>query len=167
MLVKMSKNGDSLSLYEQNLQRDVVSLIEVPLELGSDARGLRAAPQYLLSRGLKEALVSSGLTVESVRLSCPNAPVARMVGRIKHVEEVVAVAHETSAVVAHRARKEFALVLGGDHSVSLGSIAGALKAQHNLGVIWIDAHADANTDETIALGQYPRHACCGAHGSRR
>lgn len=52
----------------------------------------------------------------------------------------------------HASRGNFVLTLGGDHSVALGSIAGILKARPNIGLIWIDAHADLNTPNTSISG---------------
>ena len=46
----------------------------------------------------------------------------------------------------------FSLVLGGDHSVAMGSISGVLRERPNLGVLWVDAHADINTMDTSASG---------------
>ena len=62
----------------------------------------------------------------------------------------------------------FPLVLGGDHSIALGSIRGAAKHK-KLGLLWIDAHADFNTDETTPSGNIhgmPLAALCGL-GDRR
>jgi arginase len=50
------------------------------------------------------------------------------------------------------ALKEFTLTLGGDHSIAIGSIGGALLSRPNLGVIWVDAHGDFNTPETSPSG---------------
>ncbi|MCY8323158.1 arginase family protein, partial [Bacillus inaquosorum] len=44
--------------------------------------------------------------------------------------------------------KKFPLVLGGDHSIAIGTLAGTAKHYDNLGVIWYDAHGDLNTLET-------------------
>jgi len=52
----------------------------------------------------------------------------------------------------HAERGNFVLTLGGDHSVAFGSIAGILKARPNIGLIWIDAHADLNTPNTSISG---------------
>ncbi len=46
----------------------------------------------------------------------------------------------------------FPLVLGGDHSIAIGTIAGVLQHKKNLGVIWFDAHGDINTAETSPSG---------------
>ena len=49
-------------------------------------------------------------------------------------------------------RGNFPLVLGGDHSIAIGTLAGLAKKYKNLGVIWYDAHADMNTAETSPSG---------------
>ena len=46
----------------------------------------------------------------------------------------------------------FPLVLGGDHSIAIGTLAGVAKHYKNLGVIWYDAHGDLNTEETSPSG---------------
>jgi arginase len=62
----------------------------------------------------------------------------------------------------------FPLVLGGDHSLSLGSIQGAARSK-KLGVIWVDAHADFNTQESTPSGNIhgmPLAALCGLGDAR-
>lgn len=49
-------------------------------------------------------------------------------------------------------KKRFPLILGGDHSIAIGTLAGISKHYNNLGVIWYDAHADSNTAETSPSG---------------
>ncbi|MCI2455246.1 arginase family protein, partial [Listeria monocytogenes] len=46
----------------------------------------------------------------------------------------------------------FPLILGGDHSIAIGTLAGVAKHYENLGVIWYDAHGDLNTEETSPSG---------------
>lgn len=48
----------------------------------------------------------------------------------------------------------FPLILGGDHSIGIGSLAGILEARPDTGVIWVDAHADLNTPETSGSGNF-------------
>src|SRR5699024_5014909 len=56
------------------------------------------------------------------------------------------------AVSTEIGRGNFPLVLGGDHSLGIGSISGVLEHYKNLGLIWFDAHGDANTMETTPSG---------------
>ena len=64
---------------------------------------------------------------------------------------------EKNELLAHKVDKvilegSFPLVLGGDHSISIGTVAGVAKHYQNLGVIWYDAHGDLNTVETSPSG---------------
>ena len=54
----------------------------------------------------------------------------------------------SNAVTEVMNKDQFPLILGGDHSIGAGSLAGVLKARPNTGVIWVDAHADINTPDT-------------------
>ena len=53
-----------------------------------------------------------------------------------------------STVAAEAAKGRFVLTLGGDHSIGVGTLAGILQARPDVGVLWVDAHADINTPET-------------------
>ncbi|MBR4999871.1 MAG: arginase, partial [Rikenellaceae bacterium] len=74
--------------------------------------------------------------------------------RLKHLEQIAEFNGKLSDEVHEILEQEkFSLVLGGDHSLAIGSIAGTIrKFGDNLGLIWIDAHADINTDETSPTG---------------
>jgi arginase len=88
---------------------------------------------------------------------------------LKHLEEIVATAEAPAELVGEaRADHRFPLVLGGDHSIALGSIAGSAR-NRRLGVIWIDAHADFNSAETTPSGNIhgmPLAASCGVGDPR-
>ena len=61
--------------------------------------------------------------------------------------------HMLSFIVEQEIKKgRFPIVLGGDHSIAIGTLAGTLRARPNIGVIWVDAHADLNTPETSESG---------------
>lgn len=145
---------DNLSFYEHEPVDRSVSIVGVPLELGSDERGLAVAPQYLLERGLEKVITSLGAEIADVMMIPCRKP-ERVVspGSAKYLNEVVAAARVSSMVVEKAARRgDFVLTLGGDHSIALGTIAGAALAHPSMGVIWIDAHPDANTHETTFSG---------------
>ena len=145
---------DNLSFYERPAQGDPVAILSIPLELGSDERGLAAAPKYLFKNGLESVITSVGREIsEAVTIFSPAARLVASAGRMKHVQEVMSVAKRSAAVVEAAARRGYTvLALGGDHSISFGSIAGAAAAHPSLGVIYIDAHPDCNTDETTISG---------------
>jgi arginase len=84
--------------------------------------------------------------------------------KLKYIDCIVPMARRTAGAVATSVQGGcFPLVLGGDHSIALGSIRGAAKHK-KLGVIWIDAHADFNTSATTPSGNIhgmPLAALCG------
>lgn len=72
---------------------------------------------------------------------------------LHYLAEVVRVNRELAALVASLgAAGEIPLILGGDHSIGIGALAGAAMLGHRLGVIWLDAHGDFNTDRTTPSG---------------
>jgi arginase len=70
-----------------------------------------------------------------------------------HAEEIVRAAEELAKTVADIVKSGATpVVLGGDHSIGIGTIAGLARAGHRVGVIWMDAHADINTPDTTPSG---------------
>eukprot|EP00916_Digyalum_oweni_P021458 GHVL01035640.1.p1 GENE.GHVL01035640.1~~GHVL01035640.1.p1 ORF type:complete len:290 (+),score=42.37 GHVL01035640.1:253-1122(+) len=67
----------------------------------------------------------------------------------------------SEAVFAAASKGRFVLTIGGDHSIACGSISGILRAKRKIAVIWVDAHADANTPQTTPSGNY--HGMPAAH----
>ena len=158
---------DNLSFYERELQGGSVSIVSVPIELGSDERGLAKAPRYLLDKGLEKVITSLHFDVsETKMIACPKPTYTASAGSAKYLEEIAMTARDSCAAVEKAARHgDFVLALGGDHSMAIGTIAGAALAHRSLGVIWIDAHPDANTHETTLSGNIhgmPAAALLGA-----
>jgi arginase len=136
-----------------------IAIIGAPMDLGAGRRGVDMGPSALRLAHLNEKLSSLGYDVEdlgNVRVDQPEAsPVglenARYLTQIAHtctrlMERVEQAADESKAP----------LVLGGDHSIAIGTIAGVAnhyrKSGHKIGVVWIDAHADMNTPESSPSG---------------
>ena len=144
---------DNLSFYENKLQNKSVAIVSIPLELGSDARGLAAAPKYLRRHGLEGMLKSLGCNI-SENLTIPVAKSEKTGARnAKHLHAVAdTMLRAYSAVEKAAKRGDFVLALGGDNAISIGTISGAAAAYPTLGVIWIDAHSDCNTPETTMTG---------------
>jgi arginase len=143
---------DTLSLYEQKPLDKPLTIISIPTDLGSDARGCAETPEYLYKHGLERMLASIGVEVnEKIGIPCPTLPVS--IGLLKNIEEIAEVSR-TTALETTKALKNnnIVLALGGDHSSAIGSIAGAANAYPSLGVIYIDAHPDVNTPETTLTG---------------
>jgi len=81
------------------------------------------------------------------------AATAAPVRKAKYVDEVIAMSDALSEQVqASIESGRFPLVLGGDHSIAIGTLAGLTQQYQQLGVIWFDAHADLNTEETSPSG---------------
>jgi arginase len=149
----ISESEDSLSFYENRLRHTSLSVLSIPLELGSDARGLAGAPQYLFDQGLLRMIKSLGLQVEEKKvIVSPKAP-GPSIGQAKNLPQIAAVATKSAAAATRMGnRGDFILSLGGDHSIAAGSISGASRTHKEIGVIWIDAHPDAHTTETSLSG---------------
>jgi arginase len=91
-------------------------------------------------------------TLDSIRVPEPGT---RSPGdpQLKYLEQIVACARELAGAVQSRIEHgSLPLILGGDHSISLGSVSGVANALGTIGVIWFDAHADFNTTDTSPSG---------------
>ncbi len=142
-----------------NSDSKVVNLIGFPMDLGADRRGVDMGPSALRIANLKGKLEQLGYeVVDSGDIFIQNVERQKITNpRLKYVNEIL----RTSKILAGKIekvleKKQFPLCLGGDHSMALGTIAGissyCKKNKLNLGIIWIDAHADMNTDETSPSG---------------
>src|SRR3989344_475159 len=147
-------NRDLLSLYEPKNSSEAITIVSVPLELGSDERGLAETPEYLKKHGLEQMFATLGCEIaERQTISCPKALGAASAGTMKHVKEIAIAGKRTKTAVEKAAKRgEKVLVIGGDHAVGFGTVAGASAVYKRLGVIYIDAHPDANTHETTISG---------------
>lgn len=136
---------------EMATNRRAVSLIGVPTDIGAGSRGASMGPEALRVAGLALALERQGVDVQDTgNLSGPANPWRKAVQGYRHLDEVVRwnqSLHE--AVLAELRRGRMPIVLGGDHSLGIGSISAV--ARHcrvqgkRLRVLWLDAHTDFNT----------------------
>lgn len=132
-----------------------IRIIGAPIDLGADRRGVDIGPNAIRYAGLSEQLQHLGHTVHDIgNLSVPppgSQPIGDM--RLKYLEPIVEVTEAlANQVTTALQENELPLILGGDHSIALGSVAGVAKVYKNIGVLWIDAHADFNTPETTPSG---------------
>ncbi|WP_276356725.1 arginase [Cohnella caldifontis] len=132
-----------------------IALIGVPLPWGADRPGLEMGPAALRSEKIKEKLESLGysvrdagdLAVDLLRKPCLPEE------KLKHLDEIARVNRELARLAAAVVGGgELPLVLGGDHSLAIGTVKGVLQHVRKLGVIWFDAHADVNTESTTTTG---------------
>ncbi|GAB6932402.1 arginase [Calditerricola satsumensis] len=132
-----------------------VALIGVPMDLGADRRGVDMGPSAMRYAGVMARLTRLGFHVDDVGdLVVPRpSGVAGQDLNLKHLPEVVEVNRNLAATVSEKVREGYIpLVLGGDHSIAIGTIAGVAQHYRNLGVLWFDAHGDLNTAETSPSG---------------
>ncbi|WP_216828526.1 arginase [Alkalihalobacterium elongatum] len=132
-----------------------VSIIGVPMDLGQKRRGVDMGPSALRYAGLIEEIEEIGYEVRDYGdLQIDRSRVKETVPvNLTNLHEVIRVSEELQREVEKiQEEGSFPLLLGGDHSMSIGSIAGLSKRYQNLGVIWYDAHADLNTAETSPSG---------------
>lgn len=126
-----------------------VKIIGVPLDLGSKPLGVGMGPAAIRYAGLPDALRFNG--IEHVDHGDLRIDAGK--GERNPVEEIARIAEELATVVAAAIGDGYLpFILGGDHSVSIGSIAGVSKTARRLGVLWLDCHPDANTPETSPSG---------------
>jgi arginase len=132
-----------------------IRIIGVPMDLGADRRGVDIGPSAIRYAGLHERLQSLGHTIHDVGNVIVPQPESQPVGslHLKYMEPITAVSIDLADVVSTGLeQQEFPLILGGDHSIALGSITGVARHHPNVGVIWLDAHADFNIEETTPSG---------------
>jgi arginase len=133
-----------------------VRIIGVPLDLGASRRGVDMGPSALRIARLVERLEGIGYTVEDGgNLIVSQREQLVSCGR-DALTAIAELSRELATVTAQAVRDgAIPLVLGGDHSLAMGSVAGVATALAErgeaLGVIWLDAHGDINTPETSAV----------------
>jgi len=132
-----------------------IRVIGVPMDLGADRRGVDIGASAIRYAGLNDHLRKLGHSVHDVGNLVVPQPESHPSGhpKVKYLEPIVQVCEELANIVTDSLQaNEFPLVLGGDHSIALGSISGVARVHKNIGVLWIDAHGDFNTDETTPSG---------------
>lgn len=133
-----------------------IAIIGAPVDLGAGRRGVDMGPSAIRYAGLKERLEAQGHRVRDLgNLATPLAeecPPPSPGEKLRYLNPLVEInrrlARQVADIVASGA---FPLVLGGDHSLAIGSVSG-LAYKRRVGVIWIDAHGDFNTPETTPTG---------------
>lgn len=135
-----------------------LSLIGAPTDVGASVAGCRLGPGALRVAGIGAALEALGQDVRRVGdIDGPPNPQTPPVDGYRHLPEVIAwnVALR-DAVAAELAEGRTPIVLGGDHSLAIGSISAVAAHCRRVGkkllIIWVDAHADINTNEMTPSG---------------
>lgn len=124
------------------------------MDLGQARRGVDMGPSAMRYAGIIERLESLGYQIED----CGDIEIGRAekrdtTSKLKNLKAVVEASERLANKISEEMDKDrFPVILGGDHSIAIGTLAGVSKKQDNLGVIWYDAHGDLNTDETSPSG---------------
>jgi arginase len=144
-----------------------VAVIGAALDLGSGRRGVDMGPSAIRYAGLETRLAALGVRV--VDHGNVPAPVAEATAegdeRLRYLEPILATCERIADRVARAVEDgQMPLVLGGDHSIALGTLGGLARARGPGGVLWIDAHADLNTPETTPTGNVHGMALAAALG---
>jgi len=143
-----------------------IDLIGVPLDFGAGRRGVDMGPSAIRYAGLRQGLERLGYVVnDRGNIAVPLLETCEEGNpKLKYLDPIVRVAARVADCVAQSLRSNrLPLVLGGDHSVALGSVIGAAR-ERKLGMVWLDAHGDFNTEDTTPSGNIhgmPLAAICG------
>lgn len=123
-----------------------ITIINAPFQSGNDRSGGGLAPEWLLRNGISAYADQPPVWVPMPSTS--DNEVAPRIG-IKNYDNVVEMARTLRDVISEHYRAgERVITLGGDHTIALGTVAGVLQNEPNVGVIWFDAHGDVNTEAT-------------------
>jgi arginase len=136
-----------------------ISIIGVPMDLGADRRGVDMGPSALRYADLNEKLVDLGHEVQDLGDMVVAIPETSHYGdpHAKYLTEIA----DSCTALAQSVLKIYEeggtpLVLGGDHSIAVGTVSGMSEAfrrrNKKLGLIWFDAHADFNTPDISPSG---------------
>lgn len=132
-----------------------VAILGAALDLGSERRGVDMGPSAIRYAGLAERLTSLGLEVVdqgNVSAELPEVA-AESDARARYLPDILASCTQIAESVAALASAgHMPLILGGDHSIAMGSLAGLASVYGSGGVLWVDAHGDLNRPSTSPTG---------------
>jgi len=132
-----------------------ISIIGAPSDYGQQRRGVDMGPSAIRYADVTERLEGIGYEIKDegdiiVKRAASNTQLDTNLKNLKEVVEVCTqLSNKVSEVIG---QGRFPLVLGGDHSIAIGTLAGLAAHYENMGVIWYDAHADLNTPATSPSG---------------
>jgi arginase len=135
--------------------RPGVALIGASLDLGAGRRGVDMGPSAIRYADLATRIERLGLSVHDWGNVEGAVPEATAMGseRVRFLTPIKAACERIAALVARSSQQGLVpLVLGGDHSVAIGTLGGLARVHGTGGVLWIDAHGDLNRPETSPSG---------------
>jgi arginase len=146
-----------------------IAVLGVPMDLGQGRRGVDMGPSALRYGQLEARLEALGHTVRDLGdIDVPTAEELDLShagpgGGLAYLDEIRKACAATAERLLALPAEVFPIVLGGDHSIALGSVVGCARGART-GVVWVDAHGDFNTPETSPSGNIhgmPLAALCG------
>lgn len=133
-----------------------ISIIGAPMHLGQSRHGVSIGPFAIRHAGLIKRLKNLNYEIDDlgdIMLPQIDEKLERHENKLRNLTEVAEGNHSLAKLVdIEVSKRQFPLILGGDHSIAIGSLAGISKHYKNLGVIWYDAHGDLNSEETSPSG---------------
>jgi arginase len=151
------------------MRQSHIAIIGAPLDLGQGRRGVDMGPSAIRVANLNKRLASMGYHVDDLGNVPVEQPESLPEGpeNAKYLPQIAATCKRLAGMVDRALTKEnVPLVLGGDHSIAVGTVAGVSRhlrrKKQEIGLLWIDAHADMNTPETSPSGNVHGMplACC-------
>lgn len=151
------------------MSRSHIAIIGAPMDLGAGRRGVDMGPSAVRVANLNDRIASLGYDVEDLGNVIVPQPESVPEGpeRARYLHEITQTCTRLAGMVGKVAGEgRFPLVLGGDHSIAIGSVAGLASCYHKrgqkIGLVWIDAHADMNTPDVSPSGNVHGMplACC-------
>jgi arginase len=134
---------------------NTVRVIGVPMDLGAGRRGVDMGPSAMRAANLHQRIKELGYKVQDAGNVFTSEPEERKPKdpKLKYIDEVLAACKELADRVDRAIRDDTTpLILGGDHSIAIGTQAGLARSSRRRGLLWFDAHADFNTHETSPSG---------------
>jgi arginase len=157
------------------MKQSRIAIIGAPMDLGAGRRGVDMGPSAVRVANLNERVASLGYKVEDLgNIHVVQAEsVDAGASSARYLHEIAATCTRLANQVESAADQgKFPIVLGGDHSVAIGTVSGLAqryrKQGERIGLVWIDAHADMNTPETSPSGNVHGMplACCIGMGPK-
>lgn len=147
------------------MQHKKLEVIGIQMDMGASKRGVSMGPAAIRYGGLVDGLEKLGYEVHDLGDILP-LPEGKSSPKLRNYEQVIDINkklyHAVSEILE---RGSFPIVLGGDHSISAGSISAVAARHKRIGVIWIDAHGDWNDEHSSPSGNMHGmsfSAVCGA-----
>lgn len=126
------------------------------MDLGQCRRGVDMGPSAIRYAGVIERLERLKYDIQDlgdITISRPDRKHKQQASKLRNLQQVAEANEQLGKMVdMEMGKARFPLILGGDHSIAIGSLAGISKHYDNLGLIWYDAHGDLNSEETSPSG---------------